>query len=279
MTIYTKFYISNTQHFFETNHSIICLAEGENAHKKILKFIKIHENENLNIDILHSFEHENIIKPENEFRYNEFYCLVFPFTNQQSLNHLLRTQYPDGLPEQLSSKIFYQILNAVQYLHIMNVCHNDITCDKVLVFNTDPVQIILLLSRYTSIILPNQHKDTYCGNPNYVAPEIFTHTPFDNRVDIWSLGILLFVMLSGGHFPFHPISRFPQSDLDYSILEFMNVSNDAIDLIKKMCQFDPDKRISIQKALVHPWIKAHHEEYEGNQVNIYDILYREEYEK
>lgn len=200
---------------------------------------------------------------------------MFPFAFELSLFDLLHTRYQDGLPEELASKIFYQMLNSIQFLHGNFICHNDIKCEKVMVCDTDPVKILISLSNSTSIIKLNEPKQLYYGTPQYAAPKILSETPFDCRVDIWSLGISLFIMLSNKNpFPDYEtdseeyLKKVLDGDLNYDILKANNVSEDAIDLIKSMCKVDPDDRISIQEALVHPWIMAHHEIDEGNQINI-----------
>merc|ERR1712032_530456 len=81
--------------------------------------------------------------------------------------------------------------------------------------------------------------DTQCGTPGYVAPEILRGKKYGTAVDMWSCGVIVYILL-GGYPPFDP---------QY----WDQVSDDAKDLIKKMLVVDPDKRLTASQALRHPW--------------------------
>jgi serine/threonine protein kinase len=96
------------------------------------------------------------------------------------------------------------------------------------------------------------------GTPFYIAPEIIQDRPYDTQVDIWSLGVLLYVMLSG-HYPFtahEPTVLFEKIALGlYSFKheEFDSVSSEGKDLIAKMLVIEPKLRLTASQILKHPW--------------------------
>ena len=94
-----------------------------------------------------------------------------------------------------------------------------------------------------------------------MAPEIANLVPYNNSIDIWSLGVTLFMMLTGQS-PFPDFKTSPKECIDniskgvlnYQILENKNISQDAIELIRNMCQFDPNRRINAIDAINDPWV-------------------------
>ena len=137
------------------------------------------------------------------FRYAEYVCFVFPYIQAGTLHEFIIINYPDGIPEFLASKIMKQLLEAANYLHSNNIIHNGINPSNILIDNADPVNFHILLSGtgFCKILEPGQLEDKFRGTPEYMAPEIYKHESYDINVDTWSLGITLFVLLSG-RYPF-----------------------------------------------------------------------------
>jgi serine/threonine protein kinase len=105
-----------------------------------------------------------------------------------------------------------------------------------------------------------------CGTPGYVAPEIFTagvHGGYGNKVDIFSAGVTLYVMLCG-YEPFYGetnaqlVEANKEAHLEFPADEgWSSVSDLAIDLIRRMMRLDPEERLDAKQALQHPWFAAH----------------------
>lgn len=97
---------------------------------------------------------------------------------------------------------------------------------------------------------------TRCGTPGYVAPEMIIGNPYDRKIDIWSSGIILFVFCSG-RLPFTDddtaimMEKFVQQEIIYPTY----FSKELTDLLKKMLEKDPEKRIDIPQIKVHPWVE------------------------
>lgn len=93
-----------------------------------------------------------------------------------------------------------KMLRAVKYLHKQNIVHRDIKLENFVIADGEEVK---LCDFGISVNLkePKEHLQDMCGTKNYMAPEVYD-MDYDNKVDIWSLGVVMYVMLSGGEFPF-----------------------------------------------------------------------------
>lgn len=266
--IINNFHINALKH--EDNHSYDYIASDSNGStKSILKFFKLYETNvpdiKTQIQILDSIKHPNIVE-SSYFRYKEYICIATPLPPEDNLHTFIHTHYPQGVPEELASKIMFQMIAAVEYLHSINICHCDIKLDSFLVFdsNINNISIKLTNFSYAQKISQDEKIEKFHGTPEYCAPEVFKHIPYDAYVDIWSLGVALFVMLSGIYpFPNYRIApkrcreMIMKGEVKYDTLNSKNISADAINLVSQMCQLDPVNRISSSNALRHCWISSH----------------------
>lgn len=252
-----------------TKYSYIYLGNNKRNERKVLKFVKCMantidkiENEILTMSMI---DHPNIIKLEDYFRYNEYVCIVTPFIPLQSLHSFILENYKFGIPEKMACKIIHQLLNAVNYLHKNNIWHRDIKPDNILVVDSDQKNPKIKLADFGfARKFKNQNDlcdDEFLGTPEFTAPEIFKNIEYTNKVDIWSVGVSLFVMLVA-KYPTCSYSNNPKKCrwlierglLNFQLLYELDISEDAIDLVKKLCTLDPDSRITAEDALNHPWL-------------------------
>ena len=167
---------------------------------------------------------------------------------------------PDiGFPENAALLYFRQLLSAVAYMHCEGICHRDIKPENILLGTKG----ILKLSDFGLATLYKRKQGerrllkSQCGTRMYVAPEILSGHEYDGEaIDVWSMGIVLYVMLTGD-VPWNEATvRSPdymrfQSNLDFDNL---TISSDAHDLLLSMLQPDPKKRISLKEIEQHQWL-------------------------
>ena len=180
--------------------------------------------------------------------------------------------------EQLVKFYFIQILNSIKYLHSLNIPHRDIKPDNIMI--TEDKKKIKLIDFGSSCDLDNLSNEKaydeiikkekvqkkifkyFIGTPGFIAPECIHNKFSDKRSDYWSLGCLLYNLLTG----FPPFL----GESTFDILEkasegkyiFPNgiLSNDAIDLINKIIIVDADKRLNIDQMLSHPFLKKEYQD-------------------
>jgi serine/threonine-protein kinase Chk2 len=186
--------------------------------------------------------------------------------------------------EPVAKVYFLQMLNAVKYLHSIQITHRDLKPENILVGHR-----VENVSNKDSETVANHHRiikiadmglskdetdntvlKSFVGTPQYIAPEIIVsklrYLSYTNKCDMWSLGVILYILLTGTQ-PFRPITQeqkdngakdLPQQicDGDYKkkggVLD--DISEDATDLITKLLEFQPKDRLSAQEALDHPWL-------------------------
>lgn len=162
-----------------------------------------------------------------------------------------------------------KILSSVKHLHERGICHRDLKPENFLFSDkSDDAEIKLIdfgLSKRFGHLQeadPNAAMHTIVGTPYYVAPEVLKGH-YDFSCDIWSLGVILYIMLCG-YPPFEGdnnkeiFKRVLQQKLEFDPDEWSEVSKEAKDLLEKMLQKDPSKRISAVEALKHKWFEISH---------------------
>jgi calcium/calmodulin-dependent protein kinase (CaM kinase) II/calcium/calmodulin-dependent protein kinase I len=98
-----------------------------------------------------------------------------------------------------------------------------------------------------------------CGSPSYVAPEILEREPYNTQCDLWSLGVIVYILL-GGYSPFDErnqnvlFKRIREGDYEFHPEHWGPVSDDAKDFIKRLLNVNPRKRMTAIQALNHKWM-------------------------
>lgn len=246
----------------ETNCSVVYIGsktdDDNNEGKKALKFIKRRRGRTWQIKneiyILTNFRNPLVLNLEDFFPHKEYVCLVTPYAPYQSIQAIINVDYPNGIPENIACIMMGKMLEAVQFLHSNNIWHRDIKPDNFLVYNRELhcLNIVICDFGYAKQYAENEVDTKYLGTPEFLPPEIAEKQSYNKSVDIWSLGISLFKMLSN-EFP-NDSSSGQIYPLNYEILIEKGISDEAIELIRKMCQENPQDRITVEEALIHPWI-------------------------
>jgi serine/threonine protein kinase len=175
--------------------------------------------------------------------------------------------------EPTARKFFQQLINGVEYCHAHGIAHRDLKPENLLLDVDDNLKI----SDFGLSALSTNTGDgrqqllmTTCGTPNYVAPEVLQEQGYNGFLaDIWSCGIILYVMLAG-YLPF-------EDDTMKGLFEKIekgefkcpsHFSPEVKDLIQRMLVTDPNRRITLDKIKQHPWFKIGYKEVEQQAAKI-----------
>ncbi|XP_017262368.1 MAP kinase-interacting serine/threonine-protein kinase 1 [Kryptolebias marmoratus] len=276
---------------YATVQGCVSLQNGQEFAVKIIEKAAGHSRSRVfrEVETLYQCQgNKNILELIQFFEDNSCFYLVFEKLRGGSiLTHIQNRKHFNELE---ASKVVKDIAQALDFLHTKGIAHRDLKLENILCENTDqvlPVKIcdfdlgsgVKLSSACTPITTPEL--TTPCGSAEYMAPEVvevFTDEAsyYDKRCDLWSLGVILYILLSGsppftGHcgtdcgWDRGETCRACQSQLFESIQEgkyefpdkdWAHITKEAKDLISKLLVRDSTLRLSAAQVLQHPWVQG-----------------------
>jgi calcium-dependent protein kinase len=211
------------------------------------------------INILKKMDHPNIVKIFEFYNTTDGYFLITEFCNEGELF----TEILDHAPfsESSAGKIMYQIFSAVNYCHNLNIIHRDLKPENILIEKKDGTDYSIKIIDFGTAKLyeKNKKEKKVIGSSYYIAPEVLSEN-YNQMCDLWSCGVILYILLSGKP-PFPGQSdnvifeKIRIGKYNMNIKQFENVSSEVKDLIANLLEKSPNKRLTAQKALEHPWFK------------------------
>jgi calcium/calmodulin-dependent protein kinase I len=155
------------------------------------------------------------------------------------------------------------LLDAVCYCHNLGIVHRDLKPENLLLDGKDLNSAIIKISDFglARFVTQQELATTTAGTPGYVAPEVLSREPYDHRCDYWSLGVVLFIMLSGTP-PFYHEDNFELFEIikkgkfTFDAPAWQHVSDEAKDLIKGLLVVDPNERLTAAQIGDHPWVSG-----------------------
>lgn len=207
---------------------------------------------------LKTLQHPNIMKLFDVYEStNEFYLVMELIEGSELFDKIVdRGQYS----EKDASHITKQFISAIEYLHGRGIAHRDLKPENLMSIGTGANEVIKVADFGLSKNFGDEKMKTSCGSPGYVAPEVLEQETYDNAVDMWSIGVIVYILLVG-YPPFYadndPLLFKKIMAVDYEFGEgWDSVSEQAKDFIRHLLVKDPQKRLTATQALEHPWIKG-----------------------
>ncbi|XP_015163564.1 phosphoenolpyruvate carboxylase kinase 2 isoform X1 [Solanum tuberosum] len=163
------------------------------------------------------------------------------------------------LSEKSASLILIRLVSAIGHCHKLGVAHRDIKPDNVLFDSQDDLKLADFGSAEWFMGCDGKMMEGVVGTPYYVAPEVLLGRKYNEKVDIWSAGVILYIMLSGvppfyGDTPTETFEAVLRGNLRFPTRIFRSISTEAKDLLRKMICKDVSRRFSAEQVLRHPWI-------------------------
>ena len=216
------------------------------------------------IEILRKADHPNIIKLYEIFESKRSYYLIMEECKggevfDRIIEHI---QKKDMYSEKDASIILRQMMSAVEYCHNNGIAHRDLKPENLLYLNDGPEDnnpIKVIDFGLSQVISPQRKLKTKVGTAYYVSPEILNGA-YSEKCDIWSAGVILYILLSGDP-PFNGPSdlaiykKIAEMKFDFPENKWSRISDEAKDLIKHMIAPE-DKRYSAREVMEHAWMKV-----------------------
>ena len=219
--------------------------ERSRVKQKLIKEIKIHKK----------LFHPNIMKFEHYFEDEKNVYVLFELCANQTLNELVMRR--KNLTELEVQYYIIQLIQALRYLQSKRIIHRNLNLRSL--YLTEKMELKLgNFNRAVKLDFEGQKRRTLCGDIFFAAPEILNEKPYSYEVDIWALGVIIYILIIG-------ILPFDSSDskkiktkikyIEYSFPKDAHISEAAKDLITQILVLDPQKRPNLEQILMHDFFK------------------------
>jgi len=213
------------------------------------------------IDILKKVQHPNIIAMKEIIdTKNCLFIVTELVTGGELFDKIVEL---GSYSEKDAANLVSKMVSAIDYLHEINIVHRDLKPENLLLKDINSISEVKLADfGLSKIVSQKVMMQTACGTPGYVAPEVLQAKGYDKEVDLWSIGVITYILLCGFP-PFYNeklqllFEQIMRADYDFPEDYWSEVSNDAKDFIKKLLVVDPKKRMTGKEALKHPWLTGH----------------------
>ncbi|KAF8018234.1 hypothetical protein BT93_H3201 [Corymbia citriodora subsp. variegata] len=210
------------------------------------------------IQIMHHLsEHPEVVRIEGAYEDSTSVHIVMELCRGGELFDRIIKKGPFSEPEAVRQ--IKMIVGAVEACHSDGIMHRDLKPENFLFVTPDDDAELKLIDFGLSVFFePGRVFSDVVGSPYYVAPEVLLKH-YGPEADVWSAGVILYILLSGVP-PFYAataskiLREVSQGNLDLESDPWASISDSAKDLVKKMLERDPRKRLSAQEVLCHPWI-------------------------
>lgn len=214
------------------------------------------ENE---IKVLRRLTHPNIVQLLETFEDKQkFYLIMELVTGGELFDRIVEK---GSYTEKDASGLIRQILEAVDYMHEQGVVHRDLKPENLLYYSPDEDSKIMISDFGLSKMEDSGIMETACGTPGYVAPEVLAQKPYGKAVDVWSIGVISYILLCG-YPPFYDendavlFAQIIKGEFEFDSPFWNDISDSAKDFIQKLICVNVEERYSCKQALAHPWISG-----------------------
>ena len=246
----------------------MCIDDSKSKYNKTIK----------EINLLKNLDHPNIVKYYDYFQEENYIYLMMEYLDGCTLKQYIQNN--QNITEDDARIIIKQLLTALSYLHYTcDICHRDIKPENIMFKEKDSINNLKLLD--FGLSLDSFESKKYlenCGTLVYMAPELIKNIKYTKQIDVWSVGIILYMLLMKGKNPFYNkgdarekiINNIMNNNVAFTgeNKSINPISKMGKHLINKLLKKNPLYRYSIKTALEHPWITMN--KFDKMPLTIYD---------
>lgn len=240
----------------------VLLGEAPETHQQVA--VKVLPKQDLSleklmreVDILSAVDHPNIVKYMKHYESEKYMYIVMEYCPGGDLFQKVVKQ--DKFSEAEAATVMEEVLRAINHCHHLGIIHRDLKPENIMYSADGTLKIIDFGLSIKENTIP---KEELVGTAYYIAPEIIREEKYTKACDIWALGILLHILLTGfvplGGRTFEEVKEEIRvyQGLVFEYERWKGVSSEAKDLVRKMLDADCCKRITAAEALKHPWFTS-----------------------
>lgn len=239
------------------NHYVAEYWNKVTTDKEIEDLARIHR-------IFKSLEHPNLLKLHEMYKISEQrYVFVTERYQDSDLFDVIAEKTANSeMTEDEVARYTHQLLKALQYLHQQGIIHRDVKPEWSLFRDKERGEILLHPGQFCVESGQTDKLTGICGTLGYLAPEIANRKEYSKDVDMWSLGVTVFVMLSGT-MPFiscsdpETLELVKRAEFEFNPENWSARSEEAREFVKSLMTVSPERRITCEQALNHPWVVKH----------------------
>eukprot|EP00471_Norrisiella_sphaerica_P006016 CAMPEP_0184489284 /NCGR_PEP_ID=MMETSP0113_2-20130426/14974_1 /TAXON_ID=91329 /ORGANISM="Norrisiella sphaerica, Strain BC52" /LENGTH=1466 /DNA_ID=CAMNT_0026872607 /DNA_START=326 /DNA_END=4726 /DNA_ORIENTATION=- len=214
------------------------------------------------IEIMFEVPHPGICRLYEVIRTKQAVCLIMEVLRGGDV--LQKIVEKDVLDEKEAARVVRSVSSTLGFLHSLGILHRDLKPDNLMYRTSEPDSDVVIVDFGVAKHLASSEKfaSSACGTPLYLAPEVIVGPQYTHMCDMWSLGVILYVMLCGRP-PFyakdrsHLFRKIKEGNFSFPDKYWKNVSQGAKDLISELLIVDPKKRATPKRVAAHPWIRKH----------------------
>eukprot|EP00019_Armaparvus_languidus_P005841 CAMPEP_0168599418 /NCGR_PEP_ID=MMETSP0420-20121227/12059_1 /TAXON_ID=498008 /ORGANISM="Pessonella sp." /LENGTH=359 /DNA_ID=CAMNT_0008637079 /DNA_START=29 /DNA_END=1105 /DNA_ORIENTATION=+ len=239
--------------------------DKETGDKWALKFLDVKNPEDVDslqkeIAVMRKLRHKHVLQLREVFEYpNQVIMVTELVPGGELFDKIVEI---GAYSEADAGKIVKQVVDGVQYLHANGVAHRDLKPENLLVGGAEEDEIKISDFGLSKSFGGGAaaRLETSCGTPDYVAPEVLRGEVYDESVDLWSVGVITYILLCGfppfwGESQGELFDKILAADYEFPSPEWDSVSQEAKDFIQKLLVKDNRSRMTAEQCLTHPWLQ------------------------
>ncbi|XP_077403970.1 death-associated protein kinase 2 isoform X2 [Vanacampus margaritifer] len=212
------------------------------------------------VEVIQALQHPNIVTLKDVFESRSEVVLILEIVSGGELFDFIAEK--EMLMEDEAIEFMKQILDGLGFMHGKNIGHFDLKPENIMLSDKKAPhpQIKLIDFGLAHHFVPGEEYKSTSGTPQYIAPEVINSEPLGTAADMWSIGVITYILLSGmspfqGHTDEDTLRNVLAVDYEFDTQCFSTTSSTAKDFIQKLLVKNPSDRLTAEESLRHPWIK------------------------
>ncbi|XP_022073480.2 death-associated protein kinase 2 [Acanthochromis polyacanthus] len=212
------------------------------------------------VEILQAVQHPHIVTLKDVFESRAEVVLILELVNGGELFDFIAEK--ENLLESEAIEFMKQILAGLGFMHSKNIAHFDLKPENIMLSDKVSAHPTVKLIDFGLAYFFNQGEEyrSTSGTPQYIAPEVINCEPLSTAADMWSIGVITYILLSGlspfqGETKEETLGNIIAMQYDFDERYFSTTSSMAKDFIEKLLVKNPNDRMTTEDCLRHPWIK------------------------